>query len=137
MVNGGKILGTRLASMVFHFGRTDENNVMTTSCGNFHRTFCGFLTFHFRKIKRKMVYFFLKFFSGVKFCSFQRNIFVKEINNLFNVFYTVNFQIIDNCGFSYILFGKIMPLKPSSLAFIAMVERLLSVANLRLEKVRP
>ena len=90
---------------------------MTTSCNNPSHVL-QFLDLSFRKIKGKWSIF-LEILFGCQILFFQRNIFVKEINNLFDVFLHHKLQIIDTIAASLTFcFGKIMPLKPSSLAFI-------------------
>ena len=106
---------------------------MTTSCGNFHRIVLRFLDLSLQKIKRKNGLFFLEILFGVKFCSSSGISSLKKSINLFDVFYTINFRLLTIAASLTFCLGKIMPLKPSFWLLAAPAERLLSVANLRLE----
>jgi len=86
--------------------RTYHNYIMPACCSYFEGTFHIFLAFDVGKIKIVGGQVGKKFFPGVDCGSFQGVLPCKKPDHFFQVFNTVNFQIIDYSSFTGIFFGK-------------------------------
>ena len=79
---------------------------------NFHASLNGFLSLYIGKIMFRKLQIFIEFFPCIYQGLFQRNILIKKINDLFNIFNPKHLNIIYNSRFLSILNRKNKPLKP-------------------------
>ena len=87
-------------------GCTYHDEVMTSGCGDFECSFYAFLSLYIGKIERKIGLAPVKFFTGIHKSGFQGTVAVEELNDFGDIFYAKNFQVVDDCCFTGILFGK-------------------------------